>query len=457
MDRRTFLLSTATAAGAGFALGTFRDEIKSALYPEVDSGAVPVIGMHFRALRGVGWRMAERPNEGKLLQAIVTKAPYGLDGTWFDVDKPSGFVPGQLVSVLSPDGLYRSATIAEVKGSSIRFQQSLSHALAVGSSIFNFYLNDAHPHTPGYFAIADDAAAQLNNPYERWRALGLFGGWDKVGNVVLTENANSDYGNPGGAYHAAAALQVSVSDVLSGVQSREFALGAGDYRLSLPLSFARTTGYGSLMRVDVLAWSPQQRTSVTISTDRFRSLDGVFLAEVPFTLDQDTTVSFSLVIEDGTSIDMTLGYGHILRKSARPLDLSLGTTVLFGDSWINWGSVTERFKTKWYPKAKFVQSGVPGNYLGHLLERFDADVIPHKPRNVLVMCGTNDAYRLPTVQQFQDQAAILREKIRAIGARPVFWDCSVCDKNYVDGDRLIPSRVLAIGTDYNGPAPYPTA
>ena len=77
--------------------------------------------------------------------------------------------------------------------------------------------------------------------------------------------------------------------------------------------------------------------------------------------------------------------------------------------------------------------------------------------NLLVMCGTNDAYRLPTVQQFQDQAAILREKIRAIGARPVFWDCSVCDKNYVDGDRLIPSRVLAIGTDYNGPAPYPTA
>lgn len=448
------------AAGAGFLAGNFRQDIAE-IWRQASSAPVrppvPVLEMHFRALQGAGWLQAEEATRGKVLETTVVKAPYGQDRTWLDVSDSRGFVPGQLIAFVGPDGIYRSATIDAVDGHAIRFQQSLADVIAAGSKLFNFYLNDAHPHTNGYYVIADDAAAQLQDGYDRWAQFGGFGSWDKSGNVAFAEDNRIDYSNPGAAHHQESALKVTVRDVLDGIDSREMDVPRGRYKLTVPIGFTGTTGYGTLLRLDIVGRDVDTGDNVVLASQRNRSLDGVVFITIPFTMQRDGKISIRAVVEDGAGVEMSVGLARIMRKSPHPIDLSKGTTVMLGDSWISWGAITKRFQTHWFPKAKFVQAGVGGNHLRHLLERFDADVIPHKPDNVVVLCGTNDAYRLPAVQEFQDQVAVLREKIYAIGARAVFWDCSVCFKDYKDGERLSPSRALATGTDFDGAAPYPTA
>lgn len=459
MDRRTFIASAA-AAGAGFLVGNFRQDIADVWHNTAGASTrapVPVLEMHFRALQATGWFQAEEATRGKILEATVVKAPYGMDRTWLDVSDGRGFVPGQLIAFLAPDGIYRSATIDTVQGQALRFQQSLADVIAVGSKLFNFYLNDAHPHPNGYLVIADDAAAQLQDGYDRWAQFGGFGFWDKSGNVSFADDSRIDYSNPGAAHHQESALKVTVRAVLEGIVSRQTDVPRGRYKLTLPVGFTGTTGNGTLLRVDIIAQDAETGESIVQASQRIRSLDGVALVTVPFTLKRDAKISIRAVVEDGAGVDMSVGVARIMRKSPHPVDLSTGTTVMLGDSWISSGVILRRFQTHWFPNAKFVQAGVGGNHVRHLLERFDADVIPHKPDNVVVLCGTNDAYRLPTVQEFQDQVAVLREKIYAIGARPIFWDCSVCYKDYKDGERLSPSRALATGTDFDGAAPYPTA
>ncbi|MNL17219.1 hypothetical protein D3C87_1383000 [compost metagenome] len=275
--------------------------------------------------------------------------------------------------------------------------------------------------------------------------------------MAFAEDNRIDYSNPGAAHHQESALKVTVRDVLDGIDSREMDVPRGRYKLTVPIGFTGTTGYGTLLRLDILGRDAATGDALVLASQRNRSLDGVVFITIPFTMKRDGRVSIRAVVEDGAGVEMSVGLARIMRKSPHPIDLSKGTTVMLGDSWISWGAITKRFQDHWFPKAKFVQAGVGGNHLRHLLERFDADVIPHKPDNVVVLCGTNDAYRLPAVQEFQDQVAVLREKIYAIGARAVFWDCSVCFKDYKDGERLSPSRALATGTDFDGAAPYPTA
>ena len=84
-----------------------------------------------------------------------------------------------------------------------------------------------------------------------------------------------------------------------------------------------------------------------------------------------------------------------------------------------------RFKENGIP-VDVVNQGVGGETTAGVLARFDADILPLKPRIVVVMYGTNDCYvdagksasRLSRVE-FRANLEKLCAKIRAAGAEPM--------------------------------------
>jgi lysophospholipase L1-like esterase len=107
--------------------------------------------------------------------------------------------------------------------------------------------------------------------------------------------------------------------------------------------------------------------------------------------------------------------------------------VALGDSWIagDLASTAEREPmtkqlVKELPLCRVINAGVGGNKVQDLLDRFDTDVVPHKPDYVVINTGTNDAYNPASgvffpnsVDFFEYTYSQLLHKVMEIGARPI--------------------------------------
>lgn len=107
--------------------------------------------------------------------------------------------------------------------------------------------------------------------------------------------------------------------------------------------------------------------------------------------------------------------------------------VCLGDSWFSGDSnstperesICKQLSVE-LPDATIINAGVGGNKVTDLLNRFDADVVPHSPDYVLINTGTNEAYGPlsgnfdPTaINDFLDTYRRLLNKISSIGARAI--------------------------------------
>ncbi|RCW62645.1 GDSL-like lipase/acylhydrolase family protein [Marinobacter nauticus] len=109
------------------------------------------------------------------------------------------------------------------------------------------------------------------------------------------------------------------------------------------------------------------------------------------------------------------------------------TVVALGDSWVagDLASTTEREPITQQleyelPMATIINSGVGGNKVQDLLDRFESDVVPFSPDYVIVNVGTNDAYNPASATFFPNSVDFFEYKynellgrIIALGAQPI--------------------------------------
>ncbi len=102
------------------------------------------------------------------------------------------------------------------------------------------------------------------------------------------------------------------------------------------------------------------------------------------------------------------------------------TVAAFGDSITHGGGVTSvppcRLLYDWetYSPVPIKNLGRSGDTTGQLLERFDSDVLPFKPKILVVMGGVNDYRQGVSSYETIDNLAAVREKCHANGIIPVF-------------------------------------
>ncbi len=80
-------------------------------------------------------------------------------------------------------------------------------------------------------------------------------------------------------------------------------------------------------------------------------------------------------------------------------DVAVGT-VFFGDS------ITELWQLEAYftpSDGAILNRGIGGDITPHMARRFDADVIQLKPRNVVILAGTNDVARLLSANKSEEE------------------------------------------------------
>lgn len=392
-------------------------------------------------MAGRGWLPDEHLNWNKGASTRITaKSADGAPAT-ISVESTIGFFPGQLVCLGDRTRGYQSAVIDTIVGQDIRLTQPPRLELAPGAQLYSFLSNDAHPTEFGYYALADDALRQLDDrPLPLFNAYGP-AGWKKLGTVKFSEDWDSDYGNPGTTSVEACALQFEAEQSGDGIVFDAVDLARGSYRLTLPLSVKGATERG--VHLQLIA----SRGNKTLGRESFMTFDGAAQPQLDFDVGIPGGIHISLHLAMAGRCSISVGKLEVKRKYACRFEPRKGRHLLFGDSWINAGYITKRFRER-LPNTEFIQSGVGGNTFKDLLERFERDVSAQSPDYVWVMCGTNDVYQMWEPTYFQSLIVELRDKIRAIGAQPIFWNASVCNRTYRYGDRLAPSRRFAIEVDY---------
>jgi len=78
------------------------------------------------------------------------------------VSQDYGLKDGQLITYRSEEGDYYTVKVASTSGQYIELETALEAAVDVGSHLWNFYYDGAHPNLYGFRAIADFALASLD-------------------------------------------------------------------------------------------------------------------------------------------------------------------------------------------------------------------------------------------------------------------------------------------------------
>ena len=155
--------------------------------------------------------------------------------------------------------------------------------------------------------------------------------------------------------------------------------------------------------------------------------------------------------------------GAELVRPAKPI--MYAKVVAFGDSITRLGTNREarteqsavQAKTYWLDALaekfhwELTNSGVNGDTTTKALKRIEADVLNHKPDFVLISFGMNDHVmkkkNVPNVtpEQYESNLGSMVEKIREIGAEPVF-----ITTNYIDESKYYTRHDAAFYEDVGG-------
>ena len=109
------------------------------------------------------------------------------------------------------------------------------------------------------------------------------------------------------------------------------------------------------------------------------------------------------------------------------VDLTAGNAVAtFGDSITHGGGAVSYSPADWeysyqtYLKFPYVNLGKSGDTSSTMVERFERDVLPYKPRNLLIMGGTNSLRGGIPADKVIADLTILRQQCLRYGIRPIF-------------------------------------
>jgi len=404
------------------------------------------IDMHFGTLRGVGWGSSEVAGQVVNVTATVASAAGSIalavsNGAQLKVD--------QLICYVSTNAQYYPAVIKAISGNNLTLKDPLEAPVAVGGQVYNFYANDAHPNQYGYNTLVDDALRRLGYREQLVNVKRDYQAWTAVASGSVAADTSFSYENPGISEVANRSVRVTAPGVGDGAKSPPVALPGGTYRFSVAVNFGqRVGGFSSGVLLNVIETTSSGET-YGVFTETLTGFNGIRLMQGVFTVRPGSTVNITITTVMTGGVTFNIGRLSYFRILGRLGSLNRGKHVLFGDSWFASGLMMQRFQQR-LPNATFVNKGVSGNKITDLVARFTTDVVPEQPDFVWVMCGTNDIYAGITAAAFEAELNTLKTNFAAIGAQPIFFNCSVGSAFYpiAPGEQLTNSRRYAIRVNY---------
>lgn len=382
-----------------------------------------VIRSHFGAQKGQ-WYVA---NEGTGIRSYTLSSAAAAGAKTINLSSTTGLLATQLICYLGTDGEYYSAQVDTVSAGSINVLAGLDQGIAAGVNLWAFYNNFSHPNLYGYRTLADFAlrslrndglneqkvAASFRNLYARRADL-----VDAVGTATFATNTSSNAVIPGSPIMNT--LQVNCAASGDGFKTKPFKLSGKSYKYKIMMNAGST---GSIIITVVT------KTGLTIASKTFAS-GGSYVQFVEDTFKSRFNEEVQVqIIQTGTVSFMQVGYIDIIELGEYKDNLNDGTHVLLGDSWFYDEGIFQRLNER-LPNSVIINSGIGGNRVEDLINRFDTAVVPYKPDYVWIMCGTNDYFGSVAYYTFAAQMDILLAKIADIGAKAICFEPSVGVKTY---------------------------
>lgn len=428
----------------GRGAGTLEDALGAAISgaSSFEPIAPQRIALHYGACRGTGFVAGVEPG-GKT--STLTTASAALGANRLYVANTASFFPSQLIVYLGADGDYYTAIVLSKDATSILLRTDIEVAVASGALVSNFYANESHPNTYGYYAIADYALRTMLTQRQvmlTWRATdGAFA----VGGAILSSLADVTYENSGSS--TVPAIKSVATGMAAGLVTPFYDLPAGNYvaKFYLTPNMEGSSDISVPARLSVVERTAVADTTIQVASPRGQT---ALVVELAFAKKHDSTVSFRMLNQTAGTLWSNIAKIEVIRVTSALRTLDKGKHVLLGDSWFAVGDIQARLSSK-LPNATIVGKGVGGNRADQLFARFSADVVPEDPDVVWVMCGTNDVSQSIPLNTFGYNIGLLKSRIAALGARSIFFDCSVGSTAHsTRGDLLTNSRNFALGTDY---------
>lgn len=403
--------------------------------------------MHFSALKGTGWTDGEFGGSA----TYPVASAYSEGATQITVLDPSAvisrIVDGQLI-VYTSGGEYYTARLKSRSGLTLNLSTPLEGPITTSDTVHAAYINSSHCNPFGFYAIADQAlrdASDVNNiVYENSDSAFTV----LRGSETITSQTINGYQYPGSSLNTH--QKIETNEALAGcVTVDTLNLPSNSYRAEVLVGFGSVGGLINDIEIGVLE-SVGGGAYVLIASADYRGIDSSGKISVDFCTSKDSDVRVFVRVASASSAEF-----YVSKVTVSLLDADLRNSldgnkhVLFGDSWIAYGDITDRLIDR-LPNSEIVEKGVGGNKAADLLARFDTDVAPESPDYVWIMCGTNDYYSGVPQATFTAQINEIKGKCYQIGAIPIVFNPSV--GNVTSSTTLQQSRNYAINGAYGNQA-----
>lgn len=404
-----------------------------------------VVDLHFGTLQGVGWTASE---PGLIVAHTVTASTSNT----ITLNNVTGLYPGQLIVYQATNGDYYTSVVKLIGTLTLTLALPLPSPVSNGGQLYNFYRDDAHANTYGFYGVVDDSLRQLTS--KRLQRVEYQAKdtavWTPLLGATLTSQTTAAYVNPGAAAIGERGLLVASTTVDAGCISAPVALAGGDYVTNIVVNAGtRDGGFTGVLDIGIEEVTaeglPQTIAFLRISP----SWGGVSSQDIKYTVRPGSSVRVRLTSPNAGPWTFYVGPFTHNRVGGYMNNLNRGKHVLLGDSWFTSGADFHNRLIAKLDKATVISAGVPGNRASQLISRFATDVTPQNPDFVWVMVGTNDYYANVNNNDFEQQINQLRTMIQGIGAQPIFFNATVGAISYVP-EQLTKSRSYALNVRYVG-------
>lgn len=372
------------------------------------------VNMHFGVCKGIPWNAAE---PGGTVEFASNSAAVVGDMSLSLVDA-TGLVPDMVICYLADDGQVYSTVIESISVNVLALRTPIEADLASSGRVFNFYINSSHPNQWGYFAITDYALRTLNYNLSRVISVPVTD-WEALGPETVTTSTTEDIYAPGST--DVPYVKVGVTAATQGAATvGHYALPEGQYLVRGLINPGSTNTAQLAMEEtpEISGISTQVAVTTIEGDDTTQVFELIYYA-------RSNSIQRIMVKSSGVGVqELEIGAVEIFRIDGIADNLDNSKHVMLGDSWFAQGHIQNRITDR-LPNAVIFNEGVGGNTAANLVSRFDSDVTPHKPDYVWVICGTNDYFGSVSLDTFDFNMNVLKNKIANIGAIPIFFDPSV--------------------------------
>ncbi|MDO9417048.1 SGNH/GDSL hydrolase family protein [Pararhizobium sp.] len=410
-----------------------------------------VIDLHWGAMLGVGWSPADPGTFETQIYATTTTTDVPAGAYDIPVSSIGGFTAGMLVNYLAIDGQRYAFRLRDRSTGLLKSDRPLPVGIASGGTLSNSYKDDAHPNLPFGATIVDTALRQINDPIrgqarEVEKVYRDIDAWVGASGAIVNVTPVQSYTYLGGDQVGERAAVIIGNAPIGDVKGPLYTPLGGDYIAKTVVNTGLRAGGENSVTVTVEEKMPDGSFQTIASSGLLRGYEATYLVEVAFHADGTKPVRLR-VVSGGSGSSWNAGVGQIEfhRIVGPPLNLDQGKHVLFGDSWAVAGYPIATALAARLGNATVVAKGVNGNRSDQMVARFDADVTPENPDVVWVLVSTNDFYASVAAGVFEANLLILKNKILAIGAQPIFFTATVGANNR---GQLFSSRRFATNVRY---------